>query len=164
MHFLHRAHASVHIEVGAGLFLDHSQSRPADILLQNWNLGSPVALDITVVSPLNHSTLAEAGATFDAVLEATESRKHQANDEKCSGLGWVSTSLAVDSYGGWGKEASLFFAHVAARLAIHKSLPRSQASFYLVSNSSFCLIRANTRAILRRVYRTCLCLMCILCV
>eukprot|EP00731_Ephydatia_muelleri_P009007 Em0004g1345a len=51
MHFLHRAHASAHIEVGAGLFPDHLQSRPADILLQNWNRGRPVALDISVVSP-----------------------------------------------------------------------------------------------------------------
>ncbi|KAL5502054.1 hypothetical protein EMCRGX_G008759 [Ephydatia muelleri] len=138
-------------EVGAGLFPDHSQSRPADILLQNWNLGRPIALDISVVSPLNPSTLAEAGATFGAVLEATESRKHEANDEKCSALGWVSTPLAVDSYGAWGKEASLFLAQVAARLAIHKSLPKSQASFDLFSNLSICLIRANARAILRRV-------------
>ncbi|KAL5486989.1 hypothetical protein EMCRGX_G019539 [Ephydatia muelleri] len=151
VHFLHRAHASVQVEVGAGLFPDHSQSRPADILLQNWNLGRPVALDISVVSPLNPSTLAEAGATFGAVLEATESRKHQANDEKCSALGWVSTPLAVDSYGAWGKEASLFLAQVAAWLAIHKSLPKSQASFDLFSNLSICLIRANARAILRRV-------------
>ena len=151
VHFLHRAHASVQVEVGAGLFPDHSQSRPADILLQNWNLGRPVALDISVVSPLNPSTLAEAGATFGAVLEATESRKHQANDEKCSALGWVSTPLAVDSYGAWGKEATLFLAQVAARLAIHKSLPKSQASFDLFSNLSICLIRANARAILRRV-------------
>ena len=151
VHFLHRAHASVQVEVGAGLFPDHSQSRPADILLQNWNLGRPVALDISVVSPLNPSTLAEAGATFGAVLEATESRKHQANDEKCSALGWVSTPLAVDSYGAWGKEATLFLAQVAARLAIHKSLPKSQVSFDLFSNLSICLIRANARAILRRV-------------
>ena len=48
---------------------------PADILLQNWNLGRPVALDISVVSPLNPSTLAEAGATVGAVLEATELRR-----------------------------------------------------------------------------------------
>ena len=151
VHFLHHAHASVQVEVGTGLFPDHSQSRPADILLQYWNLGRPVALDISVVSPLNPSTLAEAGATFGAVLEATESRKHQANDEKCSALGWVSTPLAVDSYGAWGKDASLFLAQVAARLAIHKSLPKSQASFDLFSNLSICLIRANARAILRRV-------------
>ena len=85
------------------------------------------------------------------VLEATESRKHQANDDKCSALGWVSTPLVVDSYGAWGKEASTFFELVAARLAIHKSLLKSQASFELFSNLSICLIRANARAILRRV-------------
>ena len=151
VHFLHRAHASVQVEAGTGLFPDHSQSRPADILLQNWNLGRPVAQDISVVSPLNPSTLAEAGATFGAVLEATKSRKHKANDEKCSALGWISTPLIVDSFWAWGKEALLFFAQVAAQLAIHKSLPKSQASFYLFSNLSICLIRANARAILRRV-------------
>ena len=98
--------------------------------MQNWNLGRPVALDISVVSPLNPSTLAEAGATVGAVLEATDSRKHQANDDKCSALGWVSTPLVVDSYGAWGKEASTFFEQVAARLAIHKSLPKSHAGFF----------------------------------
>eukprot|EP00731_Ephydatia_muelleri_P005745 Em0002g1921a len=139
------------LKLALGSFPTILSHDPADILLHNWNLGRPVALDISVVSPLNPSTLAEAGATFDAVLEATESRKHQANDEKCSALGWVSTPLAVDSYGAWGKEASLFFAQVAARLAIHKSLPKSQASFDLFSNLSICLIRANARAILRRV-------------
>ena len=62
------------------LFPDHSQSQPADILVQHWKYGGPIALDISVVSPLNPSTLAEAGA---AVLEAMESRKHLANYEKC---------------------------------------------------------------------------------
>ena len=40
---------------------------------------------------LNPLTLAEAGAMICVVLEATESRKHQANDTECSALGWVST-------------------------------------------------------------------------
>ena len=77
------------------------------------------------------------------------------------------TLLAVDFNGAWVKKASLFFncfAQVAARLAIHKSLPKSQASFDLFSNLSICLNRANARAILRRVHCTCLCLMYILCV
>ncbi|KAL5479517.1 hypothetical protein EMCRGX_G023044 [Ephydatia muelleri] len=60
------------VEAGAGLFPGHSQPRPANILVQNWNLGRPVALDISTVSPLNPSTLAEAGAMVGAVLEAKE--------------------------------------------------------------------------------------------
>ena len=110
--FLHRAHASIEVEAGAGLFPDHSRSRPANILGKHWNHGRPIALDISIVSPLNPSTLAEAGATVGAVLEATESRKHQANDAKCSALGWVSTPLVVDSYGARGNEASRFLAQI----------------------------------------------------
>ena len=44
-HFLHLVHASIEVEAGAGLFPDHSQSRPADILVQHWNHGRPVALE-----------------------------------------------------------------------------------------------------------------------
>ena len=119
--------------------------------MKHWNHGRPVALDISVVSPLNPSTLAEAGATVGAVLEATERRKHQANDVKCLALGWVSTPLVVDSYGAWGNEASIFLAQIIARLAIHKSLPKAQISFELFANLSICLTRANARAILRRI-------------
>ena len=143
------------LKPGAGLFPDHSQSRPADIYsvaeLEPWEARCPGHLCCLTAKPFNFKRLAEAGAMVGAVLEATESRKHQANDAKCSALGWVSTPLAGDSYGAWGKEASSFFAQVAARLAIHKSLPKSQASFDLFSNLGICLIRANARAILRRV-------------
>ena len=43
---------------------------------------------------------------LDSFINCKESRKHQVNEDKCSALGWVSTPLAVDSYGAWGKEAS----------------------------------------------------------
>ena len=68
--------------------------------LELWEARCPGQYN-SVVSPLNPSTLAEAGAMVGAVLEATESRKHQANDAKCSALEWVSTPLAVDFYR-WG--------------------------------------------------------------
>ena len=124
-----------------------------DLLIFSCSIGimegpRAVALDISIVSLLNSSTLAEVGATVGAVLEATESRKHQANDEKYLTLGWVSTPLAVDSYGAWGNEASSFLAQIIARLAIHKSLPKTQISFELFSNFSIGLMRANARAIL----------------
>ena len=36
---------------------------------------------------------------------AAEQRKHNANDVKCSELGWKCVPLAVESYGCWGTEA-----------------------------------------------------------
>ena len=71
-------------------------------------------------------------------MQSLRQRRAGTNDEKCSALGWISTPIAVDSYGAWGKEASLFLAQVAAQLAIHKSLPKSQASYDLFSNLSIC--------------------------
>ena len=71
------AHLSVQVEAGTGLTTDLSQSRPADILVQDW----------------------------DAASEAAELKKHTANDTKCTELGWVSVPLVVVSYGARGKEA-----------------------------------------------------------
>ena len=79
-------HIGVKVEVGTR---DHSKTCPADILLPNWFLGRNAALDVSITSPLNPSILLEAGVSATAAAWATESRKHQANDPKCSDLGWV---------------------------------------------------------------------------
>ena len=49
--------------------IDQSQQRPADILVQNWDVGMPIALDVSVVSLSNPSSSAEVGAMVGAVLE-----------------------------------------------------------------------------------------------
>eukprot|EP00731_Ephydatia_muelleri_P023351 Em0015g934a len=81
-----RAHIGVKVEVGNNLSRDHSKTRPADILLPNWFLGRTAALDVSITSPLNPVTLLEAGVSATAAAQATEARKHQANDPKCSEL------------------------------------------------------------------------------
>ena len=52
-----RAHIGVQVEVGNNLTHDHNKTRPADILLSNWFLGKPAALDVSITSPLNPLTL-----------------------------------------------------------------------------------------------------------
>ena len=84
-----RAHIGVQVEVGNNLTHDHNKTRPADILLSNWFLGKPAALDVSITSPLNPLTLLEAGVLAKSAAQVTEARKHQANDPKCSELGWV---------------------------------------------------------------------------
>ena len=48
-----------------------------------------------------------------------EARKHGVNDLKCSELGWVSTPLAVETYGCWGAEAQPTYSRLASHLAGH---------------------------------------------
>ncbi|KAL5515079.1 hypothetical protein EMCRGX_G000197 [Ephydatia muelleri] len=96
-----RAHFSV--EAGCNLTPDHSHSRPADVLISNWAMGKTAACDVSVTSPLNSNIMSEAGVTAGAAAQATELRKHEANDVKCSELGWLCIPLVVESYGAGGK-------------------------------------------------------------
>ena len=117
----HRAHIHVQVEAGSGLSHDRSHSWPAGILVFDWNHGKPAALDLTVVSLLNANILNEAGMTAGVAAQAAEARKHTANDQKCTELGWSCVPLAVESYGAWGKEAQECFALLASRLAIWRN-------------------------------------------
>ena len=120
-----QAHIGVKVEVGNNLSRDHSKTRPADILLPNWFLGRTAALDVSITSPLNPVTLLEAGVSATAAAQATEARKHKANDPKCSELGWVCVPMVVETYGAWGKEATAIISSVASRLATSTYSTRS---------------------------------------
>ncbi|KAL5516253.1 hypothetical protein EMCRGX_G001539 [Ephydatia muelleri] len=138
------------VEVGSGQGHDRLNSRPADVLVKNWHLGKPAAFDLTITSPLNPTTLTEAGVKCGSSAQVAEVRKHAANDGKCKELGWVCIPLAVESYGCWGMEAQESFKRLAARLAIQMGCSRSQATTTLYQRLSLSLVRANARALLSR--------------
>ena len=109
------------MEVGSQLTSELRQSRPADLLVADWERGRPAAWDVTVASPLTPAVLNEAGMTAGAAAAASEQHKHIANDPKCQELGWVCVPLAVETYGEWGREALTTFTCLATRLAISAS-------------------------------------------
>ena len=52
-HLFKRALYNPKLEAGSGLGHDQKQSRPADILVNNWGInGKPAAFDLSVSSPL----------------------------------------------------------------------------------------------------------------
>ena len=67
-----RAHLSVSLEKGNGLTRDLDHTRPADILIAEWDRGKPAALDITITSPLCPAIL---GHQAGAAVIAAEARK-----------------------------------------------------------------------------------------
>ena len=146
-----RAHIGVKVEVGNNLSRDHSKTRPADILLPNWFLGRTAALDVSITSPLYPVTLLEAGVSATAAAQATEARKHQANDPKCSELGWVCVPMVVETYGAWGKEATAIISSVASRLATSTCRPKSTILHEIYGRLNLNLVCANATAILSRI-------------
>ena len=79
-----------------------------------------------------------------------EIRKHVANDEKCSRLGWVCIPLSVETYGCWGEEAGRCLDRLATRIATRTGCPKSSAVSGLYGRLSIGLVRANARALLAR--------------
>ena len=150
--FCRQAHLSVRVEAGYGLSSDHSNTRPADVLVQGWDRGSPAALDITVTSPLTPATLRDASSTAGAAAYAAECRKHTANDAKCQELGWACIPLAVETFGNWGMEAQGVFSRLASALGMHQGTSKSWALHTIYSRLNMSLVRSVARSILGRSY------------
>ena len=140
------------MEVGSGLGHDERRTRPADVLVPNWDLGKPAAFDLTVASPLNQSILNEVCVTAGSSARVSEQRKHASNDVKCSELGWSCIPLAVETYGCWGAEARLYLSHLASCLAARLNCSKSHATSTLYGRLNLVLVRANARALLSRAY------------
>ena len=86
----------------------------------------------------------------NVVIKIIRRRKHEANDVKCSELGWLCIPLVVESYGAWGKEAMESFSSLASRLAITSSRPKSAVLSELYGRLNLNLVRANLRAMMSR--------------
>ena len=69
-----RACLGPQVEAGSGLGHEGHRTRPADILIPLWDLGKPAALDLTVTSTLNSSTLMEAGVTSGSAAQAADAQ------------------------------------------------------------------------------------------
>ena len=114
-----RAHLGVHVERGSNVTLNHSHTRPADLLVPNWVLGKPAAFYLSVTSPLNPTIILEASVTTGAAARTTEQRKHCSNDAKCDELSCVCVPLVVEilwclGKGGFGVylSANCTFSHL----------------------------------------------------
>ena len=64
-----------------------SSARPADILLPYWCRGRPAALDVSVISPLQRLTLADAASTQGHALSVGVHRKLTSNLPACRAAG-----------------------------------------------------------------------------
>ena len=113
------------LEVESSLGHEARQTRPADVLISNWELGKPAAIDLCVTSPLNSDNLQVACVTPSSAAMQAEQRKHHSSDAKCGELGWVCIPLVVESYGSWGPEAQHSLSRHAGRLATRLGQPKS---------------------------------------
>ena len=82
----------------------NSQSRPADILLPTWSRGRPVALDITVISPLQQQTLHAAASTPGHALQVGVQRKLTTHLSACRSAGVEFIPIMSETLGGLAED------------------------------------------------------------
>ena len=97
-----------------------SAARPADVFIPRWSGGRDAALDVTVIHPLQSSTVAGAAVTAGHALTIAYDRKVAGAAEACSQAGIAFIPLAVESLGGWHPVAVEEVKRMASALARHK--------------------------------------------
>ena len=65
------------------------QIRPAGILVPNWSLTRPTAIDVTTAHPLKLDSVPGASDAINLCLARAEDRLFETNGLKCEGLGWL---------------------------------------------------------------------------
>ena len=115
--------------------------RPADIYLPCWKRGLPAALDVTVTSSLQASTVHLASTNQGHALQVAEARKIATHDQPCRAEGITFIPLAVEALGGWSSLACSTISDIARMRDAR--LGSSNSSTIIFQKLSFILWRCN---------------------
>ena len=66
------AHVTAKVVAGSGFRHEKNKTTPADVLISNFSLGKPAAVDLTITSPLNSTILSEAGVKAGSAAQTAE--------------------------------------------------------------------------------------------
>ena len=131
----------------------NSSSKPADVFLPSWISGRAAALDVTVISSLQNSTVIAAGAEAGAALKVAENRKISKHSVSCAESGITFLPLAVEVLGGWSAIAVKNFEKIA-KMAAARSLSNSyNGSKNLFEQLSVILQKGNAHLIISRHFQ-----------
>uniref|UniRef100_A0A1X7U3M7 Uncharacterized protein n=1 Tax=Amphimedon queenslandica TaxID=400682 RepID=A0A1X7U3M7_AMPQE len=120
-----------------------SSVHPADVFLPQWKGGRPVALDITVISPLQEQRVATAAVVQGSSLGVAEARKLSLHAANCHQAGITFIPMAVEALGGWSSSASEVIGHISRLLALRLGHPLSETCHHLFQRLSVALWRGN---------------------
>ena len=117
--------------------------RPADILVPNWTGRRDAALDVTVVTPLQTATVAEAAVTPGYALTFAYQSKIRGAAEDWRREGIAFLPLAVECLDGWHSAAEAEVRKLGAALARQSWQEESEVLRHLWGRLGPLLLRGN---------------------
>ena len=130
--------------------LKDSNKRPGDVFIPIWSRGRPAALDITVTSSMQPSTLLNASKKSGYVAERAENSKFSRIGNEANDHDLVFIPLAVESFGIWSELSLDTFQQIISRLKQFHSTKSYPHLYYFMQKLSICLQRHNANIMLEK--------------
>ena len=128
-----------------------SKSRPADLYLPYWKHGKPAALDVSVISPMQHLTVSKASAIQGHALSVGEDRKIAAHASSCHSVGVSFIPLIVETFGGWSNLAVETIKSIGRLQGQRLGISPAQTTTHLFQRLAICLWKGNATMWMRRL-------------
>ena len=135
--------AALALRRGAPSLVPGSQSRPADIYLLCWKRGRPAALDVTVISTMQRSTIQGAAENQGHALRIAEERKFAAHVAACQAAGISFIPLAVETLGGLSVTAADTISSIGRLMGQRFGISPAESTRHLFQRLSISLWRGN---------------------
>jgi hypothetical protein len=124
---------------------------PADVYVPKNIAGDQaLAVDITVVHPLQQATVALASKVRGTGARYAEARKTSKHGAACAASGLTFIPVAIEVFGHIGEEGEKFLTTLAKAVATRLGLPTSVAFKDLTRRIAFSLLRSQADAVLTR--------------
>ena len=131
--------------------IPNSQSRPADVYLPNWKRGCPAALDVSVISTMQHATIQGAATTKGHALLAGEARKLSAHADACREVGVSFVPMVFETFGGPSATAVSTIAYLGRLLGQRLDIPPAESTRHLFQRCAISIWKGNAAMWSRRL-------------
>ena len=127
-----------------------SQSRPADVFVEEWTDGRKMAFDISVISPTQEAIVDRAAFFPASAIEMRKTEKNRKHIDNCRASGLHFEPLVVETFGGWDLAAVKILKSVAIQCAPRKGLAPALEIKRFFQRLSIALQRGNATLLLCR--------------
>ena len=133
------------------LGLVRGSARPADVLLPGWDsMGRAVAVDVTVVNPVQIKYIQRAAHESGIALEGAKQHKKDNVEEGLESVGITFLPFVMESFGGWDQEAVQLVKRLANQKARNQGREEEGADKFSYQRVSIALMRGNAQMLTAR--------------
>ena len=144
------------VKVNPKKVLSDAATRPADLIIDDFENGKKLCVDLTVANvdcKSYQSWMRKYARGEDALglAEKVADLKRSKHREACERNGFLFVPFAMESYGGFASETMELIEKVCSRVAAGSMKKRTSVSAYLFKKLSITLQKANALATIRRM-------------